>query len=61
MPEPSLSPCEIRYSFDIQEVNKSLRLQFVELFLRQQGALDVLSNFTNLDEYETYVKAILTS
>lgn len=59
IPKISLAISEARYGLDIQAVNKELRLQFVELFLLQQGAVDALCKFKNIDEYENYVQAIL--
>lgn len=49
------------YGLDIQNVNRTLRLHFVEQFLLQQGVLEVLSDFNDLEEYESYVQSILSS
>lgn len=49
------------YGLDIQNVNRTLRLNFVERFLLQQGILEILSDFNDLEEYESYVQSILSS
>lgn len=59
IPKRSLAISEARYGLDIQVVNKALRLQFIELFLLQQGAVDELCYFDKIDEYEIYVQDIL--
>lgn len=51
---------EPRNGLDLQDVNRALRLNFIERFLLRQGALDLLSNFNDLDEYECYVQSILS-
>ncbi|VVM47359.1 AAA family ATPase [Pseudomonas fluorescens] len=57
----NLESIELRNCLDLQHANRVLRLHFVERFLRQQGALDLLSDFTGLDEYDYYVQSILAT
>jgi hypothetical protein len=46
---------EPRNSLDLQDVNRELRLHYVERLLLRHGALGLLSNLNDLNEYESYV------
>lgn len=49
----NLESIEPLNGLDLQVANKVLRMHFVEQFLRQQGALGLLSDFNGLDEYDS--------
>jgi energy-coupling factor transporter ATP-binding protein EcfA2 len=57
----SLESFKPSYGLDIQSVNRTLRLHFVECFLLQQGVLEILSDFNDLEEYESYVQSMFSS
>lgn len=50
-----------RYGLELQDVNRALRLSYVESTLRQYGAVEFLSDFDGIEEYEAYIHSIIYS
>lgn len=61
LPTASLEPPAPKFGLDIQQAHRALRLQLAERVMQQQGAVDFLSDYNDLDGYESYVQSIIYS